>query len=77
VYQSTYFVDKSSNTFADNLAAFGLAFVVNTIASGLAKVRLEDQGFAFAVVCEPGLRQDWVEGCQPFVGAPFLVTYDK
>lgn len=77
MFQSTYFVDKSSNTFADNLAAFGLAFVVNAIADGRAKVRLEDQGFAFAVVCEPGLRQEWVEQRPFFVGAPFLVTFDK
>ncbi len=77
MYQETYFIDKSSNTFADNLAAFGLAFVFNAIAAGRAKVRLEDHGFAFAVVCQPGLRQEWVEHCLPFLGAPFLVTYDK
>jgi len=77
VFQSTYFIEKSSNTFADNLAAFGLAFVVNTIAAGRARVRLEDRGLAFAVVCEPGLRQEWVADCGFFVGAPFLITWDK
>lgn len=77
MYQGVYFVDKASNTFADNLAAFGLAFVINAIAAGRARVRLEDQGFAFAVVCQPGLRQEWVEQCPFFVGAPFLVTWDR
>jgi hypothetical protein len=77
LYQDVYYVDRSSNTFADNLAAFGLAFVLNVIAEGHAKVHMEDQGFAFAIVCEPGLRQEWVQQRSFFVGAPFLVTYDR
>ncbi len=77
MFQSTYFIDKSSNTFADNLAAFGLAFVVHTIADGRARVRLEDRGMAFAVVCEPALRQEWVADCGFFIGAPFLITWGK
>lgn len=77
MFQSTYFIDKSSNTFADNLAAFGLAFVLNAIAEGRAQVRLQDQGHAFAVTCTPALRPEWVERCRFFVGAPFLVTLDK
>ena len=76
MYQSTYFIDKSTNTFADNLAAFGLAFVLNVIANGRAKVCMEDKGYAFAVVCEPAIRQEWAEKCKFFVGAPLLITVD-
>jgi len=76
LYQSTYFIEKSTNTFADNLAAFGLAFVLNTIVDGRAKVRMEDKGYAFVVICEPAIRQEWVEKCKFFVGAPLLITID-
>lgn len=74
---STYYIDKSSQTFADNLAAFGLAYVINALADGRAQVTLEDQGSVFAVVCEPALHPEWVEQRVFFAGAPFLVTYDK
>lgn len=77
LFQLTYYIDKISGTFADNLAAFGLAFVLNGIVSGRAKVRLEDQGAVFAVVCEPAIQEEWVKECEFFVGAPFLITFDK
>jgi hypothetical protein len=76
LYQSTYFIEKSTNTFADNLAAFGLAFVLNTIADGRAKVRMEDRGYAFAVISDPAIRQEWVEKRKFFAGAPLLITVD-
>jgi len=82
VFQAEYFVDKSSNTLADNLAAFGLAFVLNALANPPGKplrsrIRLEDRGYAFAVVCDPPLRSEWVAEQRFFVGAPFLITWDK
>ncbi len=77
LYQSNYFIDKSSSTFADNLAAFGLAFVLAGIANQRAQIRLEDAGSVFVVVCEPALKSEWVEQCKFFSGAPFLITYDK
>ncbi|MEJ5308654.1 MAG: hypothetical protein WHX52_02700 [Anaerolineae bacterium] len=82
MFQAEYFVDKSSNTLADNLAAFGLAFVLNALANPpgepkRAKIRLEDRGFAFVVVCDPPLRPEWVEEREFFIGAPFLVTWDR
>ena len=76
MYQSTYFIEKNTNTFADNLAAFGLAFVLNVIADERSKVRMEDKGYAFAIICEPEIRQEWVEQCKFFVGAPLLITID-
>ena len=77
MYQSEYFIDKSSNTFADNLAAFGLAFVLNSIADGRAQVFIEDAGAAFRVRCEPALREKWIADCRFFAGAQFLVTMDR
>ena len=81
MFQAEYFVDKSSNTLADSLAAFGLAFVLNAVANPegprRAVIRLEDHGYAFVVVCNPPLRPEWVEECEFFVGTPFLVTWDK
>ena len=77
MFQTTYYIDKSSNTFADELAAFGLAFVLTSIANRRAKIRLEDQGGAFAIVCEPALRKEWVQDRRFFVGAPFLITFDN
>lgn len=77
MYQSEYFIDKSSNTFADNLAAFGLAFVLNGIADGRAKIFIEDNGAAFVVRCAPALREEWVAQCKFFAGAQFLVTLDR
>lgn len=77
MYQSDYYLEKSSNTLADNLAAFGLAFVLHTIAQGRASVRLQDGGAYYKVVCEPAIQSEWVESCPFFVGAPFLATYVK
>jgi hypothetical protein len=77
LFQSTYTIDKSSNTFADNLAAFGLAYVLNTVVDGRAKIRIEDYGPVFAVVCEPAMKAAWVEECRFFTGAPFLITLDN
>ena len=77
MYQSVYYIERSNNTFADNLATFGLAFVLNGIAQGRASVRMEDVGSAFAVIVEPAIQAEWVEECRFFVGAPFLATYDR
>jgi len=78
LFQSTYYIDKTSNTFADNLVAFGLAFVLDAIANPAPKhratIRLEDNGAVFAVVCEPAIQERWVNECRFFVGVPFLVT---
>lgn len=81
MYQSTYYIDKTSGTFADNLAAFGLAFALDAIANPASNHRatiwLEDNGAVFAVVCEPAIQEKWVNECQFFIGAPFLITFDK
>lgn len=77
MFQSIYYIDKASNTFADNLAAFGLAFILSSISDGRAGVRIEDRGAVFAVVCEPAIREQWVQECPFFVGASFVITLDN
>lgn len=72
--QSIYYIDKSSNTFADNLATFGLAFVLDAITDGKATITLEDRGGAFVVVCESEITEKHIERCKFFAGAPFLIT---
>jgi hypothetical protein len=74
LFQSTYYIDKTSGTFADNLAAFGLAFVLNGVAAGRARVKIEDNGAVFAIHCDPAIQEKWVKKCEFFIGAPFLVT---
>lgn len=74
MYQSTYFIDKCTGTFADNLAAFGLAYVLNAVADERSTIRLSDVGPAYAVACDPPLQKEWVDECEFFVGAPFLIT---
>jgi len=77
LYQQSYYIDKSSNTFADSLAAFGLAFVLNSICDGRAQVIMEDAGPAFRVCCDPPIQEAWVKECRFFAGVPFLATWDR
>lgn len=77
MFQKAYYIDKSSNTFADSLAAFGLAFVLNRICDSRAQVFIEDAGPAYRIACSTPLQQAWVENCKFFVGVPFLSTFDK
>lgn len=77
MFQETYFIDKATGTFADNLISFGLAFVLDAIANRRAKVQIEDRGDHFAVTCTPALQESWVDACAFFPGAPMLITFDK
>ncbi|ABY33323.1 hypothetical protein Caur_0069 [Chloroflexus aurantiacus J-10-fl] len=66
IYRSKYYVEKRTGTFADNLVAFGLAYVLDGIADSRARVTIADHGSHFAVICDPPLREDWVKNCQFF-----------
>ncbi|MGQ9815967.1 MAG: hypothetical protein ACUVR3_12610 [Candidatus Roseilinea sp.] len=77
MFQDTYYIGKSTGTFADNLMALGLAFVLDAIAKERAKVQIEDRGDHFAVTCKPALHESWVVQCPFFVGAPMLITFDN
>lgn len=72
----TFFIDKSSGTFADTLAAYGLAFVVQAVtvqANGGEEVVMEDVGPYFAIHTTGEIETDR-GGDAFFVGAPFLIT---
>ena len=75
---TTYYVEKSTGTFADALMAFGAAFVLKAVLRhGIgedAEVRLVDMGTAYALELSSALREEWLEQCPPFTAAPFLVT---
>jgi hypothetical protein len=77
IYRGEYFVEKRTATFADNLVACGLAYVLNGIASGRARITIEDCGSHFAVICDPPLCKEWVDSCTFFTGAFLLITVDR
>ncbi|WP_448542196.1 hypothetical protein [Roseiflexus sp.] len=77
IYRSEYYVEKRTATFADNLVAFGVAYVLNGIADGRARITIEDCGPYFAVICDPPLCEEWVTDCQFFTGAFLLITVDR
>jgi len=80
--QSEFYVDKASHTFADALAAFGLARVVEEVqkrAAGKGKVYLEDRGGYYSIRSDPPIDETWLEQEQvigdPFyLGAPVIRT---
>ena len=83
--QEIFFVDKTTDTFADVLATFGLAFVLAEIlgrVNGNSAVRLEDGGGAFLLRCTPPLEQAQLDQAArlpdgnilPIFGAPVIRT---
>ena len=80
--QSEFYVDKTSHTFADALAAFGLARVLEELqkrANGGGTVHLEDKGGYYHLTSDPPIEEDWLEQEQvtgdPFyLGAPIIRT---
>ncbi|MGQ9833220.1 MAG: hypothetical protein ACUVRJ_05410 [Candidatus Villigracilaceae bacterium] len=75
MYQKTYFMPKPTGTFADTLAAFGLAVVLREVyeqANGRGsgkKIRICDAGPYYEIELPTGLRQEWVEKCTFFMPA--------
>jgi len=77
LYQDTYWIDKSTGTFADNLAAFGLAFVIKQIIGDKGGVKIEDCGGAYKIACTQPISEDMIAQLHFFTGAPFLITFDN
>jgi len=79
--QNTFYLDKSTGTFADALAAYGLARVLDYVLANAGhnsrEVTLTDQGTAYALTCTPAIDAAVLDGCEPFTVAPFLQTWDK
>ena len=63
MYQSTYFVDKSTATFADTLLLYGLATVLRTVFPDGAEpdVRIKDEGVYYAINLTEPIQSEWVE----------------
>lgn len=72
--RSQFYVDKSTNTFADTLVAFGLATLLEAIilqAGSRGSVRVEDQGGHYQLNCDPGIDDAWLAR---FAGTPLILT---
>lgn len=80
MYQKTYFIPKSTGTYADTLAAFGLATVLREVyeqtngrGSGK-KIRIRDAGPYFEIELPVGIRSENVEECVFFTPAKPIRT---
>jgi hypothetical protein len=77
VYQETYYIDKSSQTFADVLAAYGLATLLSRIiqeADREIDIRIRDDGSYYVIALDKPLEVAWVEQCHYFSEAPLIAT---
>ncbi|RDV83264.1 hypothetical protein [Ammonifex thiophilus] len=84
MYKRDYFVDKSTGTAADVLAAYGLAAVLDEIlAQALGReerrrVWIQDAGPYYLISLDPPLQAEWVEHCAYFTGpATYIVRRDE
>jgi len=83
MYQSIYYVDKSTNTFSDVLATYGLAKILDEIlAQALGresprKVWIQDMGPYYMVQLSTHIQSEWVDKCSYFNGPPFYITNSK
>lgn len=80
MYRQDYFIAKRTGTFADVLAAYGLAAILDEIlAQALGRetrrrVWIRDAGPYYAITLEQPLRAEWVENCTYFAGPAAYVT---
>jgi hypothetical protein len=80
IYQSAYYVDKSTHTFADVLTAYGLAYIIDKIVRSAGQkigIHVQDDGPYYTIALNKPLQQEWVEKCQYFTAIPLIVTTDK
>jgi len=66
MYQQIYYLDKSTQTLADELAAYGLATLFSHIVKKIPAMQesdifLRDEGNCYAVVLSQPLQADWIE----------------
>jgi hypothetical protein len=77
MYQQTYYVDKSTYTFADVLAAYGLGRLLSRIIEDTeedVEVRIRDDGSYYAISLNRPLEKAWVARCRYFNEVPFILT---
>ena len=76
MYQSVYYVDKRTDTFADVLLAYGVASLLDWLLVahvGQATVRIRDAGPCYAIVLEEPIRPGYEE-VDWFCDLPFIST---
>ena len=79
VYQSTYYVDKTTDTFADTLLAYGVAALLERLLQangGAATVRVRDAGSVYAMTLEEPIEEGFEE-VGWFCDLPFIHTRSK
>lgn len=79
MYQSTYYVDKTTDTFADVLLAYGVASLLERIVQakvGIKTVRVQDAGSVYAIALEVPIEEGF-EDIEWFCDLPFIQTSKK
>ena len=80
MYQQFYFINKSTGTFADVLATYGLAKILDRIlAQALGegarrRVWIQDTGPYYLIELDHVLKPEWVEDCDHFTPAAYVKT---
>jgi hypothetical protein len=79
MYQSTYYVDKTTDTFADVLLAYGVASLVERLLQangGQRTARVQDAGSVYAIGLEDPIEEGF-EDLDWFCDLPFIHTHSK
>ncbi len=79
MYQSTYFVDKTTDTFADVLLAYGVAALLERLAQaniGGTTIRVQDAGSVYAITLKDPIKEGFEE-IDWFCDLPFIQTRSK
>jgi len=79
MYQSQYFIDKTTDTFADTLLAHGVVNLLDRLLrdnGGRATVRVRDNGGAFSAVLSRPIQEAY-ENIAWFCDLPFIQTHSK
>ena len=79
MYQSTYYVDKATDTFADVLLAYGVASLLERLLQenlGEAIVRVQDAGSVYAITLEDSIEKGF-EAIAWFCDLPFIQAGKK
>lgn len=77
MYQQTYYLDKSSQTFADVLTPYGLGTLLQRVVQDAGQdidIRIRDDGSYYTVALDQPLEEAWVTQCRYFSEVPLLVT---
>ncbi len=82
MYQKIYYMDKSTQTLADELAGYGLATLFSHIVKKIPAMQesdifLRDEGNCYAVVLSQPLQANWIEQQKFFSLVPYIQKAEK